>query len=157
MFKVDTAEGPRFLVMLTGPRSYTLNGRRIARHETLTVTDRTRKYLLSTGMFSDYDPTPAMPPERNLPPQFGGTAQARFDASDFAGDNPPLNVADAMLLAEQSAANAAANAESEEAPRGDDAPRAETRRGGVSIKGATPKASATPVIDAASAEVVTVA
>lgn len=129
MFKVQTAEGTKYLVMLTGARSYTIHGRRISRGETMTVTERNRKYLISTGQFTDYDPTPAAPPERDMPPQFGVNPATRVDLSDFTDNNPPISQTDAAALAANGGDFGEASAEVEEKKEPKAAPRRSVKVG----------------------------
>jgi len=101
MFTVQTADGTRYMVQLTGPRSYRFKGMHITRGGTLTVQKRTRDYLVkNTGFFKDFDPTPAEPIDEIFPPQFGDINGPGVDDDDFdMKANPPLTQEQAIALA----------------------------------------------------------
>lgn len=104
MFQVETQDGPRYMVTLVGPRSYTPHGGKpISRGQTITVTKSTRDYLVKrTKYFADYSPEIAEDIEEALPPQFGQDAPELFNPSDFDfGKNPPLSMDQAAMLAER--------------------------------------------------------
>jgi hypothetical protein len=106
MFKVETPDGPRYMVQLVGPRSYRYKGMMITRGGTLTVKKRTRDYLVkTTGFFADFDPTPAEPIDVVNPPQFGDDYGPKVDEYDFdMVANPPLSQEEAIALAAKSGA-----------------------------------------------------
>lgn len=95
MFKINTKDGEKYLVALTGPRSYTIGGQRISRGGTLPVTRRTRDYLVATGAWADFDPNPPAAPAPVYSPRFG-ERPAQFDADDFQGG--PLTADDLDLI-----------------------------------------------------------
>jgi len=103
MFTVQVDGETKYMVQLTGPASYRYGELHVRRGGTLTVTKRTRDYLVkSTGFFADYDPTPAEPIEELLPPQMGGDRGPLIDDADLdAKNNPPLTQAEAYALAQQ--------------------------------------------------------
>lgn len=103
MFKVETPEGPKYMVVLTGPKSYRFGDMHVYRGGTLTVSKRTRDYLVKkTGYFSDYDPTPSEPVEELFPPQFGEIGGPSIDLADFDPKaNPALTQAQAAQLVAQ--------------------------------------------------------
>ena len=140
MSKVQTKDGERHLVVLTGPASYTIKGRRVERGSVITVTERTRRYLVATGMWRDYDPTPAAEPDPVMGPQFGEQPE-KFDAGDFARDNPPLTSDDLRGLAGQAASGGG------DAPAEKPEPKGKPRRGGVKVSGAKPTEEAAPAED----------
>lgn len=100
-FKVMTPEGEKCMVILTGPSSYRLNNLFVKRGDVITVTERTRNYLVRrTGFFADFDPTPAEPLETFLPSQFGVPKDDLVDADDFdPTKNPSLSTEQAAALA----------------------------------------------------------
>lgn len=102
MFKVQTQDGERYLVQLVGPSSYRMGGQITYRGGTLTVTKRTRDYLVrkTKGAWADFDPTPEEPVEEVLPPQFGDTGGPSIDMDDIDPErNPPMSMAHAQQLA----------------------------------------------------------
>lgn len=101
MFQVNTPDGPRYMVVLVVPKSYRLGSLHVMRGGVLTVTRKTRDYLVKrTGFFADYDPMPAEPIEEVLPPQFGMPRGDVMDLSEFDPKrNPPLTQAEAAALA----------------------------------------------------------
>lgn len=101
MFTVNTPEGTRYMVVLTGPRSYRYGNMHVHRGGVLTVTKKTRDYLVKkTGFFSDYDPAPENPVEEIFPPQFGEDTGPQVEVEDFdMKTNPPLSQEQAMGLA----------------------------------------------------------
>lgn len=105
MYKIDTKDGERYLVILTVGASYTLGTRRIPKHGVLPVTKRTRDYLVNTTKhFQDYDPTPA---DTSLPNYSGAIedVQRPYDPSEFR-DLRPLTSDDLSFLAAKSAQEA---------------------------------------------------
>ena len=102
MFKVMTADGPKYMVQLVGPASYRMGGQITFRGSTLTVSERTRKYLVrkTAGAWVDFDPTPAEEIEEVMPPQFGESGGPSIDMEDLdPKKNPPLSMAQAAALA----------------------------------------------------------
>lgn len=102
MFEVDTPEGKKCLVQLIGPRSYRMGDLMARRGQTLTVSKRTRDYLVrkTGGAWADYDPTPIEPVEELMPPQFGEPGGPSIDMSDIdVKKNPALSQEQALALA----------------------------------------------------------
>ena len=102
MYEVNTPDGPRFLVQLIGPRSYRMGNQLTHRGQTLTVSKRTRDYLVrkTAGAWADFDPTPAEPVEEIMPPQFGEYGGPAIDMDDIdASKNPAMSMEHAHLLA----------------------------------------------------------
>ena len=102
MYKVNTPDGEKYMVQLVGPASYRLKGTMAVRGQTLTVSKRTRDYLVRkcNGAWDDYDPTPAEPIDAIRPPQFGDNLGPVVDSGDFDMDsNPPLSMEQAAQLA----------------------------------------------------------
>lgn len=108
MYKVKTADGEdRYLVQLVGPKSYRMGNQVTYRGQTLTVTKRTRDYLVrkTKGAWRDFDPTPPEPIEEVLPPQFGEVGGPLIDMGDLDPEaNPALTMDQAHALAERSGA-----------------------------------------------------
>lgn len=105
MYKIDTKDGERYLVILTLGASYTLGTRRIPKHGVLPVTKRTRDYLVNTTKhFQDYDPAPV---DTSLPNYSGAIedVQRPYDPSEFR-DLRPLTSDDLSFLAAKSAQEA---------------------------------------------------
>lgn len=103
MFVVQTPQGEKYMVQLTGARTYRQGALFCRRGGTLTVTRKTRDYLVKhTGQFSDFDPTVNDPVEEVLPPQFGDDQdRGGIDPADLEdlASNPPLSQAEALNLA----------------------------------------------------------
>jgi hypothetical protein len=102
MFKVDTPEGEKYMVQLVGPASYRMGGQITFRGSTLTVTKKTRDYLVrkTNGAWADFDPTPEEPIQEVLPPQFGEPGGPAIDLADIDPEaNPPLTMEHARALA----------------------------------------------------------
>jgi len=102
MYEVKTADGLKYVVQLVGPRSYRMGGQMTYRGQTLTVTKRTRDYLVrkTDGAWADYDPTPPEPVDEILPPQFGEAGGPMIDMDDIDPKaNPPLSPEQAAQLA----------------------------------------------------------
>jgi hypothetical protein len=102
MFKVDTPEGEKYLVQLVGPASYRMGGQITYRGSTLTVTKKTRDYLVrkTNGAWADFDPTPEEPIQEVMPPQFGEPGGPAIDMGDIDPEaNPPLSMDHARALA----------------------------------------------------------
>jgi len=102
MFKVNTADGERFLVQLVGPSSYRMGGQITYRGGTLTVTKRTRDYLVrkTAGAWADFDPMPEEPINEVMPPQFGEPGGPMIDMDDIDPEkNPPMSMDHARQLA----------------------------------------------------------
>lgn len=107
MFKVDTPEGERYLVQLVGPKSYRMGGQITYRGGTLTVTKRTRDYLVRStkGAWADFDPEPVEEVQEVLPPQFGEPGGPMIDMGDIDPQkNPPMSMDHARQLAAKSGA-----------------------------------------------------
>jgi len=112
MFEVNTPEGVRYLVQLVGPASYRMGGQITYRGGTLTVTKRTRDYLVrkTKGAWRDFDPNPAEEVEEVMPPQFGEPGGPMIDMSDMDPEkNPPMTMDHARALAAKSGREAAAH------------------------------------------------
>lgn len=106
MFEVKTADGMKYMVQLVGPASYRMGGQITYRGQTLTVTKRTRDYLVrkTGGAWLDFDPTPAEPIDEVMPPQFGRSTGPEIDMDDVDPQkNPPLSLENAHSLAQQGA------------------------------------------------------
>lgn len=108
MYKVKTPDGERFLVQLVGPKSYRMGAQLTYRGQTLTVTKRTRDYLVrkTSGAWADFDPTPVEPIEEVMPPQFGEPGGPMIDMNDI---DPAKNPAMSMDHAHQLAAKGSEN------------------------------------------------
>lgn len=122
MFKVNTPQGEKFIVQLVGPLSYAIGGMRVARGGTLTVSKRSRDYLVhkTSGAFADFDPTPAVPVDEYRMPQFGERVE-EFDAADFdPRANPAMSQAAAIALAAQSGQFVDQNGDALQDPTEDD-------------------------------------
>lgn len=105
MHKVNTPDGERYLVQLVGPASYRLGGQITYRGQTLTVTKKTRDYLVrkTRGAWADFDPNPPEPVQEVLPPQFGEPGGPAIDMDDLDPEkNPALSMQQAQALAEKS-------------------------------------------------------
>lgn len=121
MFLVQTPEGERCMVQLTGAASYRMRhpsnpekSLYVTRGGTLTVSKTLRDYLVKkTPHFSDFDPTPVEEVDEILPPQFGGPALPEMDEGDFDMKANPV------LTIEQAQALAAAQAKADMTGRGD--------------------------------------
>lgn len=102
MYKVQTADGEKYLVQLVGPRSYRMGGQITRRGGTLTVSKKTRDYLVrkTQGAWADFDPTPPEPIEELMPPQFGEPGGPMIDMDDIDPKrNPSLTMEQAAKLA----------------------------------------------------------
>lgn len=103
MFMVKTADGlDKYLVQLVGPRSYRMGNSMTHRGQTLTVSQRTREYLVrrTNGAWVDFDPTPPEPIEELMPPQFGDYNGPSIDMADIDPiKNPALSMEHAVKLA----------------------------------------------------------
>lgn len=107
MYTVNTPEGERFLVQLVGPRSYRMGEQITYRGQTLTVTKRTRDYLVrkTKGAWKDFDPAPPEEIEPVFPPQFGEPNGPMLDMSDLdPAKNPSLTMDQAINLAARTGA-----------------------------------------------------
>lgn len=103
MFAVKMADGTeKYLVQLVGPKSYRMGNLMAYRGQTLTVSKRTRDYLVrkTGGAWQDFDPTPPEPIAEVLPPQFGEPGGPVIDLEDIdPKKNPALSMQHAMQLA----------------------------------------------------------
>lgn len=106
MYKVNVDGEEKYLVQLVGPNSYYLmGGQRVMRGGTLTVTKRTRDYLVrkTNGAWRDFDPTPDEPIEELFPPQFGEQGGPEIDMDDLDPEkNPAMTMDHARQLAARS-------------------------------------------------------
>lgn len=102
MFEVDTPNGKKYMVQLVGPKSYRMGSLMAMRGQTLTVSKRTRDYLVrkTDGAWIDFDPTPEEPVEELFPPQFGEAGGPSIDMDDIDPQaNPALSMDQARALA----------------------------------------------------------
>jgi hypothetical protein len=103
MFAVKMADGTeKYLVQLVGPKSYRMGNLMAYRGQTLTVSKRTRDYLVrkTGGAWQDFDPTPPEPVQEILPPQFGEPGGPVIDLDDIdPKKNPALSMQHALQLA----------------------------------------------------------
>lgn len=103
MFAVKTSDGTeKYLVQLVGPKSYRMGNLMSFRGQTLTVSKRTRDYLVrkTNGAWQDFDPTPPEPILEVLPPQFGEPGGPMIDMEDInPKTNPAMSMQHAMMLA----------------------------------------------------------
>lgn len=105
MYAVNTPDGEKFLVQLVGPSSYRMGNQITYRGGTLTVSKRTRDYLVrkTNGAWADFDPTPEEPIEEVMPPQFGEPGGPSIDMDDIDPEkNPPMSMEHAQQLAAMS-------------------------------------------------------